>query len=135
MLTHKAASHQCTCGVAFHRLDVLNKHQLKCVKITKKSNRCDLCSSIFSQKSHLTRHIKKCDIKQRVIKLEEVTKEYDAKLKEGKMLEKILQQNSHIKEEALSPAEKEALKLYQSSCETNMDMDSIQLVFIQHINR
>ena len=43
------------------------------------------------------------------------------------MLEKILRQNSDIEEEALSPAEKEALKLYQSSCETDMDMDSIQL--------
>ena len=128
MLAHESDKYPCRiCSKTFHRSDLLSKHQKKCFAKIKDTNTCDLCNKSFSQKSHLTRHRKICNIKQTTNKLKQKTKEYEEMLKRGEILEKILQKNSDILEEAMSPADKECLKLYQTSCETNMDINNITL--------
>ena len=128
MLTHENDKYPCRiCSKTFHRTDLLSKHQSKCALKAQEGNTCDLCNKSFSQKSHLTRHRKVCDIKQTVNKLKEKTRDYEEKLKKGEMLEKILHKYSDIKEEAMDPADKESLKLYQTSCEANMNINAIKL--------
>ena len=59
--------------------------------------------------------------------MKEETDDYKQKLEKGEMLQKILRQNPDIMEEALSAGDKEALKLYQSSCNNDIEMGSVKL--------
>ena len=128
MLSHGDRKYICErCNISYHRSDYLQRHQIKCFAKVKDTHTCDLCNKSFSQKSHLTRHTKVCNIKQTANNLKQKTKEFEKRLKRGEMLEKILQKHLDIKEEAMSPADKECLKLYQTSCETSMDIDNITL--------
>ena len=130
ILTHEDAKYPCLhCTKSFHRKDLKSKHEDKCfVRSGQKDDRtCNLCSKVLSKKSHLVRHRKICKLKQQEKKLKKETDEHKQKLEKGEMLEKILRQNPDIMEEALSAGDEEALKLYQSSCNNDIEMDSVKL--------
>ena len=127
MLTHEEAKFTCLCGTAFHRSDYLTKHKGKCSKTINNDNICDVCGAEYTQKCHLNRHKKICEMKQKEKRLEQDTQKYVEKLKEGKQIESILRKHPDIMEEALGDADKEALKLYQSLIEDSIDMESIIL--------
>ena len=55
------------------------------------------------------------------------SEEYKRKMKVGSMVEKVLRKCPDRLEEALDASDRECLKLYQSSCEENMDMKTIEL--------
>ena len=130
ILNHKDAKYPCNyCKKTFHRKDLKSKHEDKCfVRSGQKDDRtCNLCSKVLSKKSHLIRHRKICKLKQQEKKLKKETDEYKQKLEKGEMLQKILRQNPDIMEEALSAGDEEALKLYQSSCNNDIEMGSVKL--------
>ena len=89
MLTHEGVLHKCICGKAFHRLDVLKKHQVKCNEGTEKKNVCNLCSKSFSQKCTLTRHTKICVVNHEEKKIKEASIEYKRRLERGCLIESI----------------------------------------------
>ena len=128
MVTHKNAKYLCKiCNKSFHRTDLLSKHQLKCSVKEECDNTCDLRNKSFTQKSQLTRHKKVCVIKHDEIKIKEYSKNYLRKLEKGSRIENILRKCSDTVEEALNLEDKECLKLYQSLCNDNMDMGSVNL--------
>ena len=128
MLNHEEPKYACPCGTTFHRSDYLTKHKAKCSKTINNDNICDVCGAEYTQKCHLNRHKKICEMKQKEKRLEQDTQKYVEKLKEGKQIESILRKHPDIMEEALGDADKEALKLYQSlTAEDSIDMDSIIL--------
>ena len=125
MLTHQDAKHSCQkCGKSFHRTDVFSKHQAKCSAGDKT---CNLCDSTFSQKSSMTRHKKMCGIKSTRNKVIKASEAYNKRIKRGKILEEILRKYPDTIEEALNSGDKEALRIYQSSCVDNIDVESITL--------
>ena len=75
----------------------------------------------------MTRHKKICIIRQTATNVKQSTAQYDKKLERGEMLENVLRKNTDTKEEALNSVDKECLKLYQQSCEENLDMNSVNL--------
>ena len=130
MLTHEDAEYPCQhCTKPFHRKDIQTRHEVKCSARPqlKDEKTCDLCSASFTQKCHMTRHRKICKLKQQEKKMKEETDEYREKLEKGEMLEKILRQNPDIMEEALNAGDKEALKLYQSTCDNDIEIASVTL--------
>ena len=127
MLNHQVAKYPCeTCNKVFNRTDYLSKHRTKCpVSVDDKT--CDLCRKSFSKKANLKRHKKICELKHKEGEIIKVSDAYTKKIKRGELLEKILRKNPNTIEEALNRDDKESLKLYQLSCEENVDMNSVNL--------
>ena len=128
ILNHKERKYSCErCNKSYHRTDLLIKHQSKCTSKVQEGNTCDLCNKSFSQKCSMTRHRKVCIIQQKEKKVRQATLEYKEKLKEGEIIEKVLRKCPDTIEEALSSGDKECLKLYQASCETDINTDEVNL--------
>ena len=127
MLTHEGVSHKCLCGKAFHRLDVLKKHQVKCSKGAEKKNVCDLCSKSFSRKYTLSRHTKICGVKHKENRMKEASIEYKQNLERGCLVETILKKCPDTIEEALDTVDRKCLKLYQQSCAANFQIEEVVL--------
>ena len=126
MLTHEEAKYSCQhCNKLFHRTDLLSKHQTKC--LPKNETNCDMCGKTLSKKSHLTRHKKVCKLKQQEKKMKKEADDYRQKLNRGEMVENILRKCPETLEEALNASDKEALKLYQSSCEGDIGIATVVL--------
>ena len=125
MPSHEDAKHSCrNCGKSFHRTDVFSKHQKKCSAGDKT---CNLCEAKFTQKCHMTRHKKICEIKKAKNKVVKASEAYEERIKRGKILEEILRKYPETIEEALDSGDKEALRIYQSSCVDNIHAESITL--------
>ena len=128
MVSHGARAYACeTCSKSYHRLDVLNKHRVKCIEGTDKANTCNLCNKTFIKKSNFTRHKKVCLMKHDENKIKDASEKYRQKLEKGYRIECILKKCPDTMEEALEQTEKECLKLYQSSCEVDIDIEEINL--------
>ena len=66
LVTHEKAKYPCgKCGKGFRRKDLLTKHQTKCLVILDDDKRCNICNTTFTQKCHVKRHRKVCELNRK----------------------------------------------------------------------
>ena len=103
---------------------------------------CTLCPKSFIQKCHLNRHMLNhkdakypCNYCKKTFHRKDLKSKHEDKcfVRSGQkddrtcnLCSKVLSKKSHL-EEALSAGDEEALKLYQSSCNNDIEMDSVKL--------
>ena len=127
MLSHNVSKHECKCGKSFHRSDYLVKHKKICCKNPSSGNICKLCDSSFSKKSNLTRHEKKCEIKQKRLEIKRLSRKHNEMIEEGRIIYQILRNEPDTNEAALNFWDAQCLKSYQESAQDYMDMNKVDL--------
>ena len=134
VLTHQAASYRCVeCQKVFLRSDYLHKHHKICKSKGKqevdKIFKCKNCGKTFGRKDSLKRHTSIC--KNHDVKLykemEEESLVYQEKVSRGEKIDKYLKQYPHLVEDGLAHDKLSALKTYQYSISTDLNVDEVVL--------
>ena len=117
-----------TCLKHFYRVDKLKEHLKNCFNADDKEYdklECGQCSKHFSRIDSLKRHSQMCSRKEAdlVKEMIEETEQYNEQYLMGKMVYEILNKDGRIKEQALSPEKKEALKIYIRDSPLNISND------------
>ena len=134
MLAHQSASYRCAeCQKVFLRSDYLHKHLKICKSKGKqkvdKIFKCKNCGKTFGRKDSLKRHTSIC--KNHNVKLykemEEESLAYQEKVTRGEKIDQYLKQYPHLVEDGLAHDKLAALKAYQYSISTDLNVDEVVL--------